>query len=38
MKFLRDCEGCRRRRAKLVKFARQVDKSARDLLRRKPKK
>lgn len=33
-----ECEGCKRRRAKLTKFARKVDKSARDLLRRRTRK
>lgn len=28
-----ECEGCKRRRKKLAKFARKVDKKARDLLR-----
>jgi len=28
-----ECEGCQRRRAKLAKFVRKVDKSARDFLR-----
>lgn len=33
-----ECEGCKRRRAKLTKFVRKVDKSTRDLLRRRPRK
>lgn len=28
-----ECEGCQRRRKKLTKFVRRVDKKARDLLR-----
>ena len=35
---LHECEGCKRRRAKLTKFVRTVDKSARDMLRRRRKK
>lgn len=38
IKMLRDCEGCKRRRDKVVKLARVVDKSARDMLRRRRKK
>ena len=34
----RECEGCKKRRAKLAKFVRKVDKSARDLLRRRKRK
>ena len=33
-----ECEGCKRRRAKLTKFIRSVDKSARDALRHRRKK
>ena len=33
-----ECEGCKRRRAKLTKFVRKVDKSARDLLRNRRRK
>lgn len=33
-----ECEGCQKRRAKLTKFVRKVDKSARDMLRRRRKK
>lgn len=28
-----ECEGCKRRRKKVVAFARRIDKKARDLLR-----
>ena len=33
-----ECEACKKRRAKLKKFVRSVDKAARDVLRRRPRK
>ena len=38
IKKARECEGCKRRRAKLTKFARKVDRAARDLLRQRRRK